>query len=166
MEFVPATWDALGGGCSSVAGHIRLRDRAIARLRAQQLDRALAGGERSDKTEALALRATRLTAGPFRRSIAKSYRHILRQAREDPKPSRARIVPSRDRVIAARHELTEVARALTQPGPVAARGVAQALLLLRDGTGPMYNRGSEACLRTCLAIATENLELTPAGDRV
>ena len=63
----------------------------------------------------------------------------------------------------ASHELARLAKALAQPGPVGARGVAQAVLLLRDGTGPLYNGGGQPCLREYLTIATQNLELVPGG---
>jgi hypothetical protein len=55
-------------------------------------------------------------------------------------------MPSRARVRAACDELSRLADTLEDPGPVDAVGVAQALLLLTDGTGPLYNPDSRASL--------------------
>ena len=63
---------------------------------------------------------------------------------------------------AAGDDLIRLADALTQPGPVAARGVAEALLLLTDGTGPLYNSASQASLPECAAHATDDLGLDRA----
>jgi hypothetical protein len=73
--------------------------------------------------------------------------------------SQARISPPRRQVIAASDELIRLADALASPGPVATRGVAQAWILLTDGTGPLYNETSAANLRTRAASAADNLHL-------
>ncbi len=163
MELAVANREAADDGFLLAAGRTRLRDRCVARLRAHQLDRALAGGVRSETTQALALRARRLTSMRFRGTITESYLQILRRARGDQRPSYARVPPNRTQVNGASHELARLAKALAQPGPVGARGVAQAVLLLRDGTGPLYNGGGQPCLREYLTIATQNLELVPGG---
>jgi hypothetical protein len=62
-------------------------------------------------------------------------------------------------VIAASDDLARLADALAIPGPVAARGVAQAWILLTDGTGPLYNPNSTASLRGRAATAADNLHL-------
>jgi hypothetical protein len=67
------------------------------------------------------------------------------------------IVPCRGRVAAASDELSRLAATLTEPGPVAARGVAQAWILLTDGTGPLYNPSSPASLQESTVSAGENL---------
>lgn len=142
-----------------VAARARKRDRLAARLRSSQLDQALAGGAPAEGTPALALRARRLVALRRRRSIAESYRHIVRDARADPCPSRRRVAPYRGGVTSASDDLITLADRLAQPGPVAARGVAQALLLLSDGTGPLYNPTSGASLRIEAASAAANLSV-------
>ena len=149
-------------GLYVVAGRPRIRDRALARLCAGRLDRALAAGAASEATAALALRARRLTALPHRRSIAQAYRRVVREARAGERRSHVRITACRSRVIAAGDELSLLADALARPGPVAAQGAAQAFLLLTDGTGPLYDRKSELSLRACAARANENLGL-PIG---
>ncbi len=147
-------------GAFAPTGSARMRDRVAACLRSPQLDRSLAAGASSESTAPLALRAWRLTALPHRRSIARAYRGIVRDARDGACPSYVRVTPCRSRVTAATDELTRLADALTQPGPVAARGAAQALLLLTDGTGPLYNPTSGESLRARAAGATENLKLS------
>jgi hypothetical protein len=137
-----------------------MRDRVAARWHSQQLDRALAAGAPAESTAPLALRARRLTASCRRRSIARAYRSIVHAARDGVRPSYAQVTPCRSHVTAAADQLTRLAEALAQPGPVAARGAAQALLLLTDGTGPLYNPRSDASLRACAAKATEHLKLS------
>jgi aminoglycoside 6'-N-acetyltransferase len=146
-----------GLGHLVVARDARAFDRAKARVGSRRLDRALADGAPAEDTPALALRARRLIALPCRRSIAESYRRIVRDADEGGSQSRARVAPSRGQVAVAGGELVRLARSLARPGPVAPRGVAQALLLLADGTGPLYNPGSDASLQECAASAIGNL---------
>ncbi len=81
----------------------------------------------------------------------------MREAHEGARLSYVRITPSRGRVRAASEELGRLAATLAEPGPVAARGVAQAWLLLTDGTGPLYNSGSPANLQELALSAAENL---------
>jgi hypothetical protein len=95
-----------------------------------------------------------------RRSIAESYRRIVNETRRGGSPSRTRATPCATRVAAAGPELIGLADALTRPGPVAARGVAEALLLLGDGTGPLYNPASTTSLQDSAAVATTHLALT------
>jgi hypothetical protein len=145
-----------------VAGRPGWRDRTVARWRPRPLDEALAAGTPPEASAALALRAQRLTEPGQRRSIAQALRTVLQEAREGPRPSRVRIVPSRSRVAAAGAELAGLADALADPGPVAARGAAEALLLLTDGTGPLYNPRRGSSLRTSAFRAAQHLRPWPA----
>ena len=142
-----------------VARHPRLWDRLAARIRPRRLDRALAGGTPPEASAALALRAQQLTEPDSRGSIAKALRRILREAQQGCRPALGRVMPSRAQVRAAREQLSHLADTLEEPGPVAAGGVAQALLLLTDGTGPLYNPDS----RTSLGVGAERAasELRP-----
>jgi hypothetical protein len=133
-------------------------------LRARALDRALAAGAPPEATPALALRARRLIALPYRRSLAEAYRRILFQACEPSASSLVTVLPRPSRVTAAGDELTRLADTLMQAAPVAARGVAEALLLLADGAGPLYGAGSESSLRECAARARGDLRLPDGGD--
>jgi hypothetical protein len=138
----------------------RLRDRLIVRLRSPSLDTALANGTPSKADAALALRARRLTTLPRRRELALAIRHLLRDADRPGAHSRLRVSPLPDRVSAASRELATLAEKLGEPTPVCVRGVAQALILLTDGTGPLYNPRSEGTVGDRAASAAANL--TPA----
>jgi hypothetical protein len=140
-----------------VARHPRLWDRLAARVRARRLDRALAGGTPPEASAALALRAQQLTEPESRGSIARALRRILRDAQQGSRPALGRVMPSRARVRAAREELSRLADTLEDPGPVDAVGVAQALLLLTDGTGPLYNPDSRASLCAGAERAAQDL---------
>jgi hypothetical protein len=144
-----------------VAARARVRDRVTARFLSQQLDLALAAGAAPEIAPALALRARRLTGLRLRRGLADTYRRLLREARDDPQWPRARIVPCQSRVLAASEELSRLADRLAQPGPVTPQGAAKALLLLRDGTGPLYNARSKDSLRERAGEAAERLGLEP-----
>ena len=130
-----------------------------ARLRSRRLDEALAGGTPPETAAPLALRARRLTTPSRRRAIADGLRRVIRDTRRGVPPSQARISFRLSQVTAASDELIRLADALESPGPVAARGVAQAWILLTDGTGPLYNANSRANLRACAASAADDLRL-------
>ncbi len=89
--------------------------------------------------------------------IADGLRRVIRDTCQGPAPSQARISPRLRQVNAATNELTWLADALASPGPVAARGVAQAWILLTDGTGSLYNANSTASLRGRPASAANDL---------
>ena len=134
-------------------------DRLSTRFRSRQLDQELARGTPPETAAPLALRARRLTTLSRRRAVADGLRRVVRDTCRGAPPSRARISPRRSQVIAAVDDLTRLADALASPGPVAARGVAQARILLTDGTGPLYNPNSTANLRARAASAANNLRL-------
>ena len=134
-------------------------DRLSARLRGDQLDEALARGAPTEAAAALALRARRLTTLASRRVIADGFRRVLRDNGRALPSSSVRVLPCRARVLVATGELTRLADTLATPGPVAARGVAQARILLTDGSGPLYNPNSKVDLRSRAASAADNLRL-------
>jgi hypothetical protein len=141
----------------AVADAPRLRDRAAAWLRSRHLDLALAAGVSPEATPSLAIRARRLTRQSRRHLIAHSLRRAARAAGEGESPASARITPRLKQVGLAGEEVNRLAAVLSEPAPVAARGVAQAWLLVTDGTGPLYNPESRISLREKVAAATENL---------
>jgi hypothetical protein len=144
-----------------VARRPRLSDRLVARLRARWLDRALAQGIPPETSAPLALRAQRLTEPEHRSSIARELRRVIREVHQSHRPAFARIIPSQGSVWAAREELRRLADTLDDPGPVAAGGVAQARLLLTDGTGPLYNAASRSTLVGGAARAVRELRPWP-----
>jgi hypothetical protein len=142
-----------------IAGRVRWRDRIAARWRANQLDLALATGISPEGTAALAVRARWLCELRRRRAMANSFRRIVRETGLDTPASWVRVNPRRRTVVAAASALTDLADQLLVPGPVAARGVAQAWLLLTDGTGPLYNPRSDTSLRERAVRAKDDLWL-------
>ena len=154
----------LAGGVDGlvVARRPRLRDRLAARLRARRLDRALAEGTPPEASAALALRAHQLTESEQRGSIAQAIRRVVREGHAGARPTLGRVMPSWPRVRAAREELNRLADTHDDPGPVAAGGVAQALLLLTDGTGPLYNPYSRISLCAGAERAARELRPWPA----
>jgi hypothetical protein len=133
--------------------------RLTARWYHRRLDHALAGGVPPEASTALALRAQDLTELDRRQSIAGALRQVIREAREGAPIAPGRIRPDRKRVAAASEELSALADTLAEPGPVAASGVAQAWILLTDGTGPLYNSYSRTSL--CSGAARAVRELRP-----
>ena len=142
-----------------VAARPRVRDRITARWRARRLDVALAAGAPTEADPALALRARHLTALPCRRLIADALRGAVREACDGAPHTYVRVRPARTRVVAASEELSLLADTLAEPGAVAAHGVAQAWMLVTDGTGPLYNPSSSASLPARAASAARALRL-------
>lgn len=146
-----------GGAGQFVAERPRLRDHLAARWRAHRLDLALADGVAPEASAALALRAQRLTEPDRRWATAGSLRRIVREAQDDRRSRFGRVRPNARAVVAASSELKNLADTLDDPGPVAAGGVAQAWLLLTDGTGPLYNPRSGEQLPIRVARAARQL---------
>jgi hypothetical protein len=146
---------ARGGDGLVVAERPRVRDRLATHWRARRLDRALADGVPPEASAALALRAQRLTEPDRRWSIAGALRRVVSEADEDHRPTLGRVRPNPRAVKAASEELNRLADTLDDPGPVAAHGVAQAWILLTDGTGPLYNPTSCAALAARVAQAAK-----------
>jgi hypothetical protein len=147
----------------AVSGQPRLRDRLAVRLRSGKFDRALAGGRPSESSAALALRARQLVELSSRRSIAESLRRLATSRRGAQAPTDPRILPDRAAVAGSRAELQKLADALVAPGPVAVRGVAQARILLTDGTGPLYDPRGGATVGAEALSAIESLALPEAA---
>lgn len=140
----------------------RLADRLTARLAARRLDIALARGASPDHNAALSLRAHALIGARCRAHLARCCRELLRRAEEPWQPMFNPFpTPARARVLACRAELEALADALTAAAAVDAGGVAAGLLLLSDGTGPLYGecygvdelRSALLCILDALAPA-------------
>ena len=144
-------------GCP-VARPSRPWDRILVRLRASRLDHDLAHGASPDATVALALRAQMLVRMRARRDVARSAQRVLAAAMQDPAGSRLRVPVGRDQVRNSAEELGDLIRRLLAGGPVAARGVALANVLLSDGGGPLYHRASADDARARLHEAVNALD--------
>lgn len=143
-----------------VAPRVRLRDRILVRLHERRLDIALARGAPAEASAELALRARRLTAISFRRRLARTIRRVVRDVDWPAPPSAVRVSPQPSRVAAAADVLSQLADALAQPRPVSASGVAQALILFTDGTGPLFNRQNYGSVRNRASAAIADLTIT------
>jgi hypothetical protein len=119
-----------------VARRVRLRDRLRARFRAFALDQALAAGAPPEKDAALTLRARTLIDERTRCELGSALRRLVIGA--DRRPSVVHVPASSPTLDGAGDLLDELAIRLLAPAPVEARGVAQARLLLSDGTSPLF----------------------------
>jgi hypothetical protein len=145
-----------GSGCP-VARKAGPWARLGARLSARRLDAELAAGASPDASVRLALRAQLLVRTSVRRDLARSAQRILATA-AGPHPGPRLPVPvCRDRVRDAAGELAELISGLLSPGPVPARGVAKASILIGDASGPLYHRGSTQDLRAAVRETAEAL---------
>jgi hypothetical protein len=142
-----------------VAPRGRLRDRLAVRVHRHRLDAALASGTPAETSAEFALRARRLTDISFRRELARTIRRLVRDTAALAPPSRIRTSPQSRRVAAAAGALSELADGLAEPKPVSARGVAQALILLTDETGPLFNRHNYGNVRNQTSAAIANLAI-------
>jgi hypothetical protein len=141
-----------------VSRQSRPRERLAARLRAWQLDTAIANGADPDSSAVLSLRANKLISRPMRRRISRSVRSLLQHSRRPPHPIHEGAAVCWREVVRARPLLAELAARLAGTVPVDARGVAQLQLLLTDGTSPLFDRSSACQLQAALAAVLETLE--------
>jgi hypothetical protein len=75
-----------------------------------------------------------------------------------PAARRLRVPICRDRVRDSSEEFGDLIRRLLAGGPVAARGVALASVLLSDGSGPLYHRANPDDVRARVREAVNALD--------
>jgi hypothetical protein len=135
----------------------RIRDRVLARVRARALDRALASGIPTDTSPALWLRARALARPWVARELGQQLCRIAQEAHEPRRMPGMRVRAARERVLAAEDDLRVLAARLQSGEPIAAHGIAKVHLLLSDGTGPLFHRGSDRNLSEAIREATSAL---------
>jgi hypothetical protein len=135
------------------------------RWRGSDLDRRLAAGEDPRGSDALALRALRITTRRGRASVAGGLAGILRSARAGRLRFTAAVTPNRSEVLEAAAVIAAVERRLRAAEPVAAHGVAMVRLLLIDGNGPLYRPGEPGVLGSRLRAAAAALQVAGEVDR-
>ena len=118
--------------------------RVAARVLAPTLDRRLAAGHAPESGVLLAVRAQALVSPGLRRRDARLWGDLVARAARPPVARTPRTPLNRRAIGGCAARLTEVRSRLGAPGPVSARGVAMANRLLRDGTGPLYDRRAAA----------------------
>jgi hypothetical protein len=118
----------------------RLRVRLAVLSSRHRLDQDIADGHPPAASAAHQLRSRQLADLATRRQLARS----LRQAVSDAEATRVRLYavvpPLRREVRTCREALLGVADRLDSPEPLNSCGVARAMMLLTDGTGPLYCR--------------------------
>ncbi len=143
-------------------------NRSIARLGAASLDHQLATGTPPGWSRALAARAHQLTDPAACRALAEDWGHLLDACRQPGTARNPRTPLCRDRILAAEtdiRDLLTVLAAISEARPESASGVAMASMLLRDGTGPLYNQHSPTDLSTAIVNATTHMRHSTTGDR-
>jgi hypothetical protein len=134
-----------------------LWQRLAVSLHGARLDREIAAGASPDVTAELALRAQALVRMSVRHDLAKSVQRIVDSSTRPTASGRPSVPLCPDRVAEARDELHNLIEQLRTPGPVTAQGVARARVLLSDGSGPLYHRGSPDNLRARVHQAVDAL---------
>ena len=142
---------------SPVACTVRPWDRLLIRLRAFGLDHDLAAGASPEASFALALRAQMLVRTRHRHDLAGAANRVLAMASQPSLSSRPRVPVCGDRVRDCSEEFGELIRRLRAAGPVPVRGVAKAVVLLGDASGPLYHPATADDLRTRVRDAADAL---------
>jgi hypothetical protein len=153
----------LTAGPSSAPPTFRRRLRV--QLHKGRLDQQLAEGFGPDPIEDRALRARQLTRMRTRRQLARSLRARVNDAQRPAAPRMSAAVPlSRRVVLRWRESLLGLAERLERPDPVNPCGVARVLVLLTDGTGPLYNPGAADRMGDAVWWIADGLALDAGED--
>ena len=151
-------WGAREDPHGLIAYRPRRRDRVFARLLAHRLDTQLASGRLPESSRLLAVRADVLVAATSRGALADWWERLLLEAKQPRPATVAGPLFIRGRIALAEDVIRALIAALRAPQPVAARGVADAGLLLSDGTGPVYNVRAGTYLAAAVRNALRHLE--------
>ena len=130
-----------------------------------RLDQQVAEGFGPDPVEDRALRARQLTAMRARRRLARSLRARVKDAERPVGLQMSAAVPlCRRAVLPWRESLLGVAERLERPDPLNPAGVARVLVLLTDGTGPLYNPTPVHRMSEAVWWIADGLALEPDAD--
>jgi hypothetical protein len=150
-------------GRRSASPSLRRRLRVL--LHRARLDQQLADEFDRDSIEDRALRGRQLAARRTRRRLARSLRARVKDAERPPGPQLSAAVPlARRAVLSSRESLLGLAERLESPDPVNPRGVARVLVLLTDGTGPLYTPGASDRLHEAVWWIADGLALAADED--
>jgi hypothetical protein len=119
--------------------------RLLTRVRGAALDRRLAEGVAPESSLDLAIHADVLARPKQRAVLARDLDQIAVTARSTASKAQARLC--RNRIREASAEFAALSHQLSAPGPVSVRGVAMIRVLVSDGTGPLFQRGTSS---TCV----------------
>jgi hypothetical protein len=130
-----------------------------------RLDRQVADGFGPDPVEDRALRARQLAATRARRRLARSLRARVKDAERPAAIRMSAAVPlCRRAVLPWREGLLGLAERLERPVPVNPAGVARVLVLLTDGTGPLYNPAAADRMGEAMWWIADGLALDADAD--
>jgi hypothetical protein len=123
-----------------------------ARLRASAIDRELARGMPSWRSPVHVARSLQVTSVRSRAALAHSLDDLAKRAGLPRSHSfgSAVIEPCHEQVRHALPQIRDLTARLRSREPIASRGAASLLELLRDGTGPCYNYAHRGALSTAL----------------
>jgi hypothetical protein len=114
--------------------------RLSVRLQRHRLDSQLALGRDPDTSPELMLRAWQLVQPSSRRAVAKAVRRVVKRSQEPRPNGLTAVVPvSREAVVRRREGLLGLADAIEHSERARACGVARALELITDPSGPLFN---------------------------
>jgi hypothetical protein len=127
------------------------------------LTRALAEGAEPSASEELGLRAGQLASDRQRRSLARTLRRTINEARK-PRLARARMaMVRRSAVLDAEGAISAMIDRVTSPVPVCPQGMAMAEMILNNADrSPLYTPTEPGTLRHAVNRATEAMDRSPA----
>jgi hypothetical protein len=131
----------------------RVRLAVVVRWQSAGLDRELAAGVSPRASDALALRARRITRRRSRVSLAIGLARVLRNASESSAGFTAAVAPDRREVLAARTVIEALESRLRGPVPLTARGMAMLRELIMEPTSPLYRAEEPGALGHLLRAA-------------
>jgi hypothetical protein len=146
-----------GGRTDHPSSSLAVRAHVAAHHRS--LTRELSDGADPASSPELSLRAEQLTSDRQRRSLARSLRRTVHEARH-PAPRRfAFALTRRAAVIDAEDAIDILVKRLRSPEPVAPEGTALVQRMLSDGAwSPLYSTAPGGALRRLVVLATAALE--------
>ena len=120
----------------------RLRTRMRVALHRSELTRALAEGADPTASDELALRAGQLTSARSRRTLARSMRRTIDDARRPPLARSSAVIIQRGAVLDAEDAIRTMIARLGSGRPVRAEGMARAERILTNAdASPLYRPG-------------------------
>ena len=129
------------------------------RVRRAALDRRLAAGADPGADADLSRRAEELTEGEARRRIAMVIERLIAEAGGPPPPFSSKAPLAHTAIVACSPRLRAIAGRLESDHIVTAKGVAQAAMLIHEGSSPLYSVSTkEDALRHRLAEIATALE--------
>lgn len=141
-----------------------LKARVWTLLHRHKLDLELAAGSDPNVDPLRRERARELVREGTRRRVADYLERVVVEAESAPRLRASRAPIARRAIRNSRSELETIVERLKAPAPVSPQGVAKALLLVTQGTGPLYggnskNSGQE--LNRALRAAVDAIDRGP-----